>query len=137
MNSIIEKNFIKTFLIFAFYLVISDIGGYLGLFMGCSLLSLVEILFFIITKLVQTIRAKINQKIAPKSIKISKDDEITQKIENMQKLMTDTFMECKNDMKSFKNEVRQKLELIGQYQNIVSDEVETISNLSFSDKLYE
>lgn len=45
------------FLYFHLYiLVVADIGGYLGLFLGCSLISIVEVLFFIVLKIFSSVK---------------------------------------------------------------------------------
>ena len=50
----------KIYLIPKNYLsVIADIGGLLGLFLGCSLLSLMEIFYFLFAAIIEKLRQKI------------------------------------------------------------------------------
>lgn len=46
--------------IFASFLVIADAGGYSALFLGCSLLSIMEIIFYFVEKIVHVIKKSIN-----------------------------------------------------------------------------
>jgi Amiloride-sensitive sodium channel len=56
------KNF--NYKIHNLFSVIADFGGLLGLFMGCSLLSIVEVLFFI-TKSILEVTSKKSTKVCP------------------------------------------------------------------------
>lgn len=45
----------KTDVLFAWYDIVSDYGGILGLFLGCSIISIFEILFYVTVRFYQNL----------------------------------------------------------------------------------
>jgi hypothetical protein len=98
--------------LFCKFSVISDFGGLLGLFMGCSLISIVETFYFITNGFFDILRrrktspenekssnAKWAQKVESKSLLEELKNEMTQ-------LKKEIKSEVKNEMAQFKTEVR-------------------------------
>jgi hypothetical protein len=80
-----------------FFSVISDIGGYLGLFLGCSLLSIIEIFFFLGAKIYE-----ITTRIFCKDKKVvdipTKSENVTLKLEKI----CERLEKLENDFKNLK-----------------------------------
>lgn len=47
---------IQLSILYVYFLVLADVGGFLGLFLGCSVLSIIEIFFFMAAALFRVIR---------------------------------------------------------------------------------
>ena len=58
----VSRFWILWILNFFIFLVVSDVGGLLGLFLGCSLLSIVEIFFFLLASFSKFIRKRCGKK---------------------------------------------------------------------------
>lgn len=79
---LIDHSLLYFYLIF---LVISDIGGFLGLFLGCSLISIVEVLVFFAAKIINSLyRRRIQTQETSNQEEASKDI-----IETIQKAQRD------------------------------------------------
>lgn len=83
------------------FIVISDIGGFLGLFLGASLLSSMEIVFFVAAKVIELIKWKSFQK-----SKIEQELENCKKSKNMAELLADV-----KDLKKDVSMIKVKMEM--------------------------
>lgn len=94
----IQKLLLNKFLKLLF-LVVADVGGYLGLFLGCSLISIVEILFYLATKVLNFVqRNDINQQ--------DEDGDVRSSLEIVVKSLVEEMKEVRNDLAILQGEVR-------------------------------
>lgn len=106
--------------------VISDFGGLLGLFMGCSLLSIVEIFFYILIGF-QSLCVDLKERIHPAKTKtwaepVSKLDqsgEVLKALSNLSRKIDD-------NQKENNQRIRKVEELIGDTQKKIDGELKEI-----------
>ena len=107
-----------------FFTVIADVGGLLGLFLGCSLLSLVEIFYFIFSALTKTIKR--NHTITESMRKVTFDPDILKLKEDLKNLSTQFEMFSNQHENTAKNELLKRVARLEQYVKEISQK---ISNL--------
>lgn len=108
------------------FLVISDIGGFLGLFLGASMLSIMEIVFFALSKILE-----ISQRKNLNKTDARQDPEGSEKSNKIAEILAE-LRELKHDYTLLRIEMRENL-VETKRLRCNDDEKEKLSVISFSD----